>query len=305
MTTIEHQIADPVERVNRISPATSPEFMRGVMASVSYLGRPTAAHSEVVASWSGGIDSTAVVAHLCARGYDVLAITLGIYGQNFGQRERRARELLKPELEILAMEAGGALRYMEEKESGWIWAFSPDGIEIPRRNKHIIDRLCDHYARRYTTTRNIALGEYTGADTWLVRDHVAASDADHRSLASYLYAEYGMSWRLLSLQDFGESRYKVDRARLLGAVLGDAAFDTSVCLVDSAEHCGECYKCVERHAAFLLALGRDRTPYMRDPKLHPFYQHYCQQMRGHNITVPRDNFPTTAPMPERPDVSSV
>lgn len=295
---VEHQIADPVERVRDITPVSSRELLMAG-ARVGMLGTPAQPHRRVVASWSGGIDSTAVLAHLCARGYEVLAVTFNIYGGLMARREDHAREQLWPELQAVSAYAGGTLEHITELDtSKWLWAFSADSVEIPHRNKRLLDRLVSCYAPMHRDCTNVALGEYTGADSWLVRDHVASSDADHRALASYLFAEYGLSWRLISLQDFGESRYKVDRVRLLAAIMGDAAFDTTVCLVDSLLHCGACYKCVERHAAFMLALGRDRTQYLTDPAAHADYNTYRQQMRGYSLTAAHANFPTQAAMPE-------
>lgn len=276
-------------------PSNSIELLKAG-AALALLGRPQDSHKAVVASWSGGIDSTAVIAHLAARGYDISCVTFGIYGGEMAKREARARNALIPELLAIAAFNGGSITFTRETHSPWIWAFSADGVEIPRRNKHIIDRLATVYATE-RRAKNLALGEYTGADTWLVQDHVEQRDADHRTLAAYLLAEYGLAWRLISLQDFGESRYKVDRVRLLAALIGDASFDTTVCLVDSEKHCGECYKCVERHAAFVRALGYDRTEYEHDPAAHPDFDVYRQQMAGFNLRAQLDNFPSSHPMP--------
>lgn len=244
---------------------------------------------QVVASWSGGIDSTAVAAHLLLNGYDTTLVTLNIYGGSFGKREKAARSALLPVLERCATKGGGKLEHVEA-EASWIWAFSPDGHEIPRRNKHIMDHLLTTYCMPKRIT-NIGMGEYIGADTWLVRDHVGAADADHRSLAAYLYHEYGIDYRLFSLADFGESRYKVDRVRLLTRAVGlDAAALTSNCLYDYEAHCGECYKCVERAAAFLLDKGVDPTAYLTDPQEHETFPAYIQQMQGGELTVPWASF---------------
>ena len=261
------------------------------------VNRPTLAHRRVICTWSGGIDSTAVLAHLLARGYEVTIVTLSIYGADFGQREQHARDALLPYLQQLAARFGGTITAWDTVvQTGWLWAFSPDGVEIPRRNKHILDYIVTRYGMR-SGVRNIAMGEYTGADTWLVRDHVAASDADHRALASYLLTEYGLSWRLLSLQDFGESRFKSDRVRLLDDALPDLAHLTSNCLVDAPVHCGACYKCVERAAAFDVAGLRDRTVYARNPRTSEHFERYLRQMRGFDVEAPSSVFTTSHRMP--------
>lgn len=243
------------------------------------------ADKQVVASWSGGIDSTGVVANLLRRGYDVHAVTLNIYGGEFGKREKRAREQLWSVLADAGNIGGGKFETTETPAS-WIWAFSPDGFEIPRRNKHIIDHLITAYCMPKGIT-NIAMGEYIGADSWLVSDHVGAADADARSLGAYIFNEYGLDYRMFTLADFGESRYKVDRLRLLVEGIGSvAASKTSNCLYDYDEHCGACYKCVERAAAFDLLSLADLTVYLEDPRANKAYPTYKEQMTGRRVNVP-------------------
>lgn len=253
--------------------------------------------NKVVASWSGGIDSTAVLAHLLYRGWEVKAVTLTIYGNKFGKREGLARERLKPFLQKVADDRGGRISYTT-KPADWIWAFSPDGVEIPRRNKHIMDHLITTEMIPIGVT-NLAMGEYIGADTWLVKNHVAAADADHRSLSAYLFQEYGLSYRLLSLQDFGESRYKSNRMKLGWAVIGPAMMLTSNCLIEGDRHCGKCYKCLERRAA-LLELGHtDETEYEIDPEVaNPTaIMLYQRQMRGELVNLDFAAVNTFATMP--------
>lgn len=237
---------------------------------------------DVVASWSGGIDSTGVVGHLLLAGYRVRLVTLQIYGASFGQREREARKALWPHLLEAAEEGGGEIVSYVERPAEFLWAFSPDGVEIPRRNKHIIDHLITKFCMPFGI-KNIAMGEYIGADSWLVKDHVGGADADHRSLSAYIYNEYGLDYRMFSLADFGESRFKSDRMRLLIEALGSAAFLTSNCLYDAPIHCGECYKCLERHAAFSTFEIIDMTRYAKTPWTHPAYEKYLAQMQGYAV----------------------
>lgn len=252
---------------------------------------------DVVASWSGGIDSTAVIANLLARGFSVRAVTLLIYGGAFNAREQRARESLKTSLRRLARLSKAEIEFIE-KRADWIWAFSPDGIEIPRRNKHIIDHLI-------TTEmipekiKKIGMGEYIGADTWLVKDHVSAADADHRSLSAYIYQEYGLDYQLISLQNFGESRYKSDRINLGMSVLGTDMFLCSNCLVDSPLHCGSCYKCIERAAAYHVLDVEDKTDYEEDPKNKPTFSLYVHQMRGNKVEASFEEVRSEKTMPSK------
>lgn len=229
----------------------------------------------VVASWSGGIDSTGVIANLLYHGWEVHAVTLEFGPQHYLAREREARAKLLPELQKLGSSSRALT--LTTREANWLWEFSPDGKEIPRRNKHIMDHLLMKEALP-RGIKNLAMGEYIGADTWVVTDHVPARDCDHRALSAYLYLEYGMEYRLISLQDFGESRYKSDRLALGWQRLGLAIRHTTNCMADRLTHCGKCYKCIERSVAFDVLHLEDTTAYLEDPRDHPLRERYRKQM---------------------------
>lgn len=231
--------------------------------------------AEVVVSWSGGIDSTALVAQLLRQGHRVHTVALGIYGGAFGARELAARNEL-----LGAMRSLGNWASHEERAAPWVWAFSPDGVEIPRRNRLIIDHLIEHDAR--AQGMHIGLGEYIGCESWVVRDHVGAADADARALAAYIYDQYGLGVRLWTLADFGESRYKDDRLRL-GIEAGVDMCATTNCLTDGPVHCGACYKCIERSVAFWRISYLDTTVYAVDPRAHPAWDAYWSQMSGGEV----------------------
>jgi len=46
----------------------------------------------------------------------------------------------------------------------------------------------------------------------------------------------------------------------------DLLFKTTSCQMWWKKECGKCYRCVERHASFIVSLGFDRTEYLHDPK---------------------------------------
>lgn len=251
---------------------------------------------KVVVSWSGGVDSTAVLACLIDAGYECLAVSNTLYDKRtprYAERERMARSLLRPALIQKAVNNGVRVQFDEiDGECIWEFALRDEAgnvtMAIPQRNKRILDLLM----ARYVMPRgwmNIAMGEYVGVDTWVVRDHVPPNDCDHRALSAYLYSEYGIGYRFVSLADFGESRYKSDRVAL-GAKHIDMSLTTN-CMADSALDCGACYKCVERAAAFDVAKLEDRTRYVRDPRMNLSYPVYVQQMHGYRVSAPYANFP--------------
>jgi len=238
----------------------------------------------IVASWSGGIDSTALIARMLVEAshlgiQSMQVVSLDMYQRcapAMVAREKRARALIEPELFDLACKNKVAVDFVTE-DIGWIWKFSPDGKEIPRRNRYLIDYMICKFG-----ARELALGEYEGAETWVVQDHVGAADADARALASYLYLEWGLEYKLWHLSLFDEARFKHQRFALGFTVLGSEMFNTTNCMSNTSLHCGRCYKCLERHAAINLYLdpGEDPTIYIKDPKEHEGYEEYVSQMKG-------------------------
>jgi len=243
-------------------------------------------HNEIWATWSGGVDSTGVIANLLAAGKSVHALNVRIYDELYpkqAEREHEARDALTPTLERLAVTNGGGFE-CSTVDGSFLWAFSPDGVEIPRRNKYIVDHLITTHMLRSPGAYQLAVGTYIGVDTALVR-HVPFIDQDSRPMAAYLFYEWGKRYRLWTLADFGESRAKVDRLRIGWQVIGDAMNETTNCLNDTSIHCGECYKCIERSVAFdLLAEENqsviDRTEYRTNPRAQPHYETYVKQQRG-------------------------
>jgi hypothetical protein len=235
---------------------------------------------KVVCTWSGGIDSTAVLGQLLKRPFDIHVISFSLpYGVCFASRELGARRRLKIPLATAENHGEGRIVRYTETRCDWLEAFRDDTDEIRTRNKRIIDHLVAKYGLDLDV-KNIAMGEYIGADTWVVQDHVDGRDCDHRSLTSYLFQEYGLEYRLISLADFGPCRYKHERIRIGFEALGAAMFLTTNCLENSLTDCGSCYKCVERAAAFVVLKQHDPTPYRVQPAAQPSFETYVEQMGG-------------------------
>jgi len=230
-------------------------------------------------TWSGGIDSTALIGLLLKAGWSVQPVTLLFGKTGYKVREEAARDYL---LDWFLRHYPESMQPSIYVDGNFLSEFAI-GPEIPRRNKHILDFMMMQYVIPQDGYY-LGMGEYIGADTWLVKDHVGAHDADSRYLAAYMLHEYGLDYRFMALNDFGESRYKADRIRLLVDALSPyAALRTSNCMDDlPGMHCGKCYKCIERHVGFEEVLGRghDTTQYDIDPEKHVSYELYLQQMRG-------------------------
>lgn len=234
-------------------------------------------------TWSGGIDSTGVLGLLLQAGWEVFPINLSFGEMNYQGREAHAREELAEMFEMRYPHQWNATYH----DSGhFLSGFMRDG-EIPRRNKHILDYMMENHVIP-TECYYVGMGEYIGADTWVVKDHVGEHDADARYLAAYLLHEYGSGYRLMTLADFGESRCKSDRVCLLVDAIGpDYALLTTNCMANMNMHCGRCYKCVERHVAFEEVLGRgmDTTEYAVNPESSPCYESYVRQARGELVDL--------------------
>lgn len=232
-------------------------------------------------TWSGGIDSTALVGKLLQAGYTVFPIAILMGSQTYQHNEEGARKTLSnyfkaryPRTWIDPVTVSGA----------FLKSFSPDGgQEVPRRNKHIMDFVMMNYVIP-NDLYYIGMGSHLGADTPAV-DHLHGNDTDSRHMNAYLLSEYGIGYQLMSCLDFGPSRYKTDRIEMmLDSVTAHYAFATYNCLdgVENDMHCGQCYKCVERHAAFesVLGDGQDKTRYVYNPKAMSFYEAYLGHFNG-------------------------
>ena len=60
------------------------------------------------------------------------------------------------------------------------------------------------------------------------------------------------------------------KAALLKAIpanMRKVMFESTSCQMWFKDECGKCFACVERHAAFLVAMGYDYTQYTMDPKV--------------------------------------
>lgn len=237
---------------------------------------------KIYVTWSGGIDSTALIGQLLMKGWQVFPVTLTFGPLGYKEREAVARAYLQ---EFFQAEWGDLFVTPTLADGRWLENFANADGHIPRRNKHILDFMMDNFVIP-NDGYYVGMGEYIGADTWVVKDHVGMHDADSRYLAAYLLHEYGLDYRFMALNDFGESRYKSDRVRLLHDAVGNMAMLTSNCMYDNPTlHCGNCYKCIERHVAFMDIMGGDATNYQVRPELWPNYDLYVRQMRGELVDL--------------------
>lgn len=56
-------------------------------------------------------------------------------------------------------------------------------------------------------------------------------------------------------------------------------FKTTSCQLWYKKECGRCYRCAERHAAFLIIMGQDKTTYSHNPQLAEKWNHYKREFQ--------------------------
>ena len=71
--------------------------------------------------------------------------------------------------------------------------------------------------------------------------------------------------------------YKSAILRQLGTKDQRALFNTTSCQMWFKSECGQCYICVERHAAFIVALGYDHTTYNYNPMASKYWKTLIEQ----------------------------
>lgn len=240
----------------------------------------TPQNKTVAVTWSGGIDSTAVVGQLLHAGYEVIPVAIKMGPYHFMKNEQRARDEIS---HYFGERYPSTWNKPREIDGEFLTLFSSDGgKEVLRRNKHILDYVMMNFVIAQDLYY-VATGSHLGAYPPAV-DHLPGGDSDSREMIAYMLQEYGLAYQLITMLDFGPSRYKTDRIRqLLEHVPAPYCFQTYNCLTTSLPHmhCGRCYKCVERHAAFeTIAHDSDKTRYETHPKKSEMYAGYIGHFKG-------------------------
>jgi 7-cyano-7-deazaguanine synthase in queuosine biosynthesis len=239
---------------------------------------------QAIVSWSGGADSTLVLAELLRRQYRVFAVSFVFEGDPMETRQTSARASLLAPLRAI----GGSVAHITV-EANWLHVFSNEAGVMPRRNKHMLDFMILAMADKQGV-RELGMGCRVGEDTALCSP---SPDADSRVMTAYLYNEYGWEYRLWTQEDFIRSRYKDETASRLQALIGTYIEAVQPCGNPmTVLPCGGCHKCVEWAAALAVADVTDFKTYGKAiPSQHPRFSDYCAQMRGeYRVPVSRREF---------------
>jgi 7-cyano-7-deazaguanine synthase len=217
---------------------------------------------KVVAIFSGGMDSTAMLYSLREAGHAVKAI-----GFDYGQRHRVELEHAERiaakigvdyhtiDLSVIgAMIAGQSSQVNPEVEvpDGHYTEESMKATVVPNRNMIMLAVAVGHaISIEYDA---VAYGAHAG-------DHTIYPDC-RQEFVDAMKTVIGLcDWKTIELLTPFIDKSKAEIAEV-GATLGVPFEDTWSCYKGGAKHCGTCGTCVERKEAFELAKLADPTEYL-------------------------------------------
>jgi 7-cyano-7-deazaguanine synthase len=215
---------------------------------------------KTVAIFSGGLDSTVLLAQLQRAGDELLALSI-----DYGQRHRKELQFAEATAKRLGIEwrladlraitpllAGSSLTSAEVAvPHGHYAEDSMKATVVPNRNMIMLSiaagwalsRKCDR----------VAYGAHAG-------DHTIYPDCRPEFVAAMGHSFSLCDWQLLALYCPFLRKSKADIVRT-GAELGVDFTATWSCYEGGEIHCGQCGTCVERREAFALAGVSDPTTY--------------------------------------------
>jgi 7-cyano-7-deazaguanine synthase len=218
---------------------------------------------QVVVIHSGGMDSTVLLYHLRAEGFDVAALSVD-YGQRHRKELERAKEICRligvhheiADLSGLTRLLGGSALTNSSVDvpEGHYAEESMKTTVVPNRNMLMMSvAICWAVARK---AQFVAYGAHAG-------DHTIYPDCRPEFAAAMDNAARLADWSEVGVLSPFVEMTKTDIARR-GSELGVPFELTWSCYKGEERHCGRCGTCVERAAAFAAAGVLDPTDY-EDP----------------------------------------
>ncbi len=176
----------------------------------------------------------------------------------------------------------------QAKEEATMHIVSKDcGFEAPHLIQHLIpksqydtrNRIMCKVASKYALTvkaDTIAIGSLHQED---LAEYDSVPDEDVLVEHLQLVVPQGITVITLAMLH----KYKAPLLAALRKSQRSIMFKTVSCHMWYKVACGKCYACVERHAAFLIAMGYDRTIYMDDPKTAPIWRAFFKaELKAYN-----------------------
>lgn len=215
---------------------------------------------KVVAIYSGGMDSTVLLYHLRARGYDVAALSV-----DYGQRHRKELESARSICASLGLPHEVAdMRGITHLLQGS--SLTTAGLEVPEGHYAEESMKATVVPNRNMIMLSVAIGYAISLRAGYVAygahagDHTIYPDCRPEFAAAVNTAAMLADWHRVELLSPFVKMTKAEIARL-GAELSVPFGMTWSCYKGGERHCGRCGTCVERAEAFSLAGVPDPTDY--------------------------------------------
>lgn len=234
----------------------------------------------VVVLFSGGLDSTALVGGLLNDGFDVLPLYQIARDGLFMTRELSAVKKIHSMISKYFNGREGTGHFYEpivRDNMTFINTFKESPILVPNRNQLFVLYAVEQVMKPLGISK-LGMGEYSGAEKWVVTWHVPTADTEPSLLRNFLQfilpgSEY------FDLDRYGDASTKDLRLGIGIDQLGvDIMAETTCCLSNTLNECGRCYTCVERHTAWHMLGIKDPTFYDHDPEKSYLFKKYCDQM---------------------------
>ena len=256
------------ESLFKLAPARAPLKVEGrSRPAKEFPGRrkhpATTEFMKTVLIYSGGLDSTVLLAHLQAAGQSVYALSVD-YGQRHRCELQQAAAICAASgvphhtADLSAIQpllAGSSLTSPEiAVAEGHYTEASMKSTVVPNRNMILLAIATGHALSIGAT--QVAYAAHSG-------DHAIYPDCRNEFADAMASAMQLCDWSAIRLERPFVDWSKADIVRR-GAALQVPFAQTWSCYKGEALHCGRCGTCIERREAFDLAGVADPTPYASD-----------------------------------------
>jgi 7-cyano-7-deazaguanine synthase in queuosine biosynthesis len=209
------------------------------------------AGNRIAVAYSGGPDATALAARLQAEGAHVTPVYVSYRGGTGGKTAKDLKAA-KRSAQILGLPTA--------------WIDSPLVKRIESDAKSMRNRIILAEISRAFGDKIQAVGIGTFQEIFAASGQWTEESNDDINPDILAKALKAGGHKLVTWDTFGVHS-KADQFRDLSAQAQDALFATTSCQMWWKVECGNCYSCLERHAAFVAAFGKDPTKYRSNSRV--------------------------------------